>query len=875
MKLNEIRERFIKFFVRNNHKQVFSSPLIPEHDPTLMFTNAGMVQFKNIFTGIQKTDIKRAVSSQKCLRAGGKHNDLENVGYTTRHHTFFEMLGNFSFGDYFKETAIEFAWKFITEELSLDKNRLSITIYHTDDKSYEIWRKVSGFSNDKIIRIATDDNFWSMGNIGPCGPCSEIFYDYAKPNLQDDDRTVEIWNLVFMEFNKDEEGNLQKLPKKCIDTGMGLERIAAVMQNVYDNYDIDLFSALISKLQEYCGDVENKAAHKVIADHLRAAAFLIAEGVLPGNEGRHYILRRLIRRAVRYIHQLGYNDPLLHRIFPVLIDSTSSAYMGGVYPELIRAKSLIEMTLKSEEENFKDTLMKGINLLNKCTTDLKPGDTLSGESAFKLYDTYGFPLDITLDILKERKINFDQKGFDNAMEGQKERARAKWARSGEKFIEQVWFNLIDKFGKTEFVGYEFSEIKDAKVLVILSSKNEIIDSAKEGEKITIILDKTPFYGESGGQVGDTGSFIIPSIIPVLDTRIQKKNDRSCDHITKGIAIVENTNKVNDLYLHRCIVKSGSICKDDIVTASTDKERRQNLRRNHSATHLLHFALRKILGDHVTQKGSLVAPDRLRFDFSHNTQVTHDQLSLIEDMVNSLIRENLSAFTKIQSVNQAIDEGAMALFGKKYGDQVRVVNIGDSKELCGGTHVERTGEIGLFKIVIECSIASGVRRIEALTGQEAISYARDNEINLKKIAELVKAPVNEITSRLSILNQERKESETKIKSLYKKLVSTENIKSIEINGMNFVSHSFTDIPANIVREFILQQQKPKTVIAFTAMEKNKTVLIVKVSKDLVDKISTKELVSTVTGRVCGGNAELTQTGCDSSDIFTAIYSYLTR
>ncbi|QKX02756.1 alanine--tRNA ligase [Wolbachia endosymbiont of Litomosoides sigmodontis] len=853
MKLNEIRERFIKFFVRNNHKQISSSPLIPEHDPTLMFTNAGMVQFKNIFTGIQKTNMKRAVSSQKCLRAGGKHNDLKNVGYTTRHHTFFEMLGNFSFGDYFKETAIEFAWKFITEELPLDKKRLFITIYHTDDKSYEIWRKVSGFSNDKIIRIATDDNFWSMGNTGPCGPCSEIFYDHAKPNLQYDNRIIEIWNLVFMEFNKDEEGNLQKLPQKCIDTGMGLERIAAVVQNVYDNYDIDLFSALINKLQEYCGDVENKAAHKVIADHLRAAAFLIAEGVLPGNEGRNYVLRRLIRRAACYIHQLGYNDSLLHHIFPVLIDRTSLAYMGDVYPELIRAKSLIETTLKSEEENFKDTLMKGINLLEKFTIDLKPGDTLSGESAFKLYDTYGFPLDITLDILKERKINFDQKGFYNAMKEQKERARAKWTGSGKKSVEQVWFNLINKFGKTEFVGYDFSEVKDAKVLAILSSKNEMIDSTKEGEKITIILDKTPFYGESGGQMGDTGSFIT----------------------AEGIAIVENTNKVNDLYLHRCIVKSGPIYKDNIVTASIDKERRQNLRKNHSATHLLHFSLRKILGDHITQKGSLIAPDRLRFDFSHNTQVTHNQLFLIEDMVNSLIRENLSAFIKIQSLNQAIDEGAMALFGEKYGDQVRVVNIGDSKELCGGTHVERTGEIGLFKIVTECSIAFGVRRIEALTGQEAINYARNNEINLKKIAELVKAPVNEITSRLSILNQERKESEIKIKSLYKKLVSTENIKSIEINGMNFISHSFTDIPANIVRKFILQQQKPKTVIAFTATEKNKTVLIVKVSKDLVDKVSTKELVSSVTGKSYGENAELAQIGCDSSDIFTAIYSYLTR
>ncbi|WP_250296575.1 alanine--tRNA ligase [Wolbachia endosymbiont of Oedothorax gibbosus] len=853
MKLNEIRERFIKFFVNNDHEQVSSSPLTPEHDPTLMFTNAGMVQFKNIFTGAQKTGMKRAVSSQKCLRAGGKHNDLENVGYTTRHHTFFEMLGNFSFGDYFKETAIEFAWKFITKELSLDKNRLSITVYHTDDEAYEIWRKISGFSSDKIIRIATDDNFWSMGSTGPCGPCSEIFYDHGSPNLQEGDRIVEIWNLVFMEFNKDEEGNLHKLPKKCIDTGMGLERIAAVMQNVHDNYDIDLFSALVDKSQEYCGRKENKVAHKIIADHLRAAAFLIAEGVLPGNEGRNYVLRRLIRRAARYIHLLGYNDSLLHRIFPVLIDSASSAYMGDIYPELIRAKSLIETTLKSEEENFKDTLMKGINLLEKFTTDLKPGDTLPGESAFKLYDTYGFPLDITLDVLKEKKINFDQKGFDGAMEEQKERARAKWAGSGEKSVEQVWFDITNMFGKTEFVGYEFNEADDAKILAIVSSKNEIIDSAKEGEKITIILDKTPFYGESGGQVGDIGNLI--------------KSDGS-------MVTVENTNKINDLYLHRCV---GSICKGNTVTASIDKKRRQDLRRNHSATHLLHFALRKILGDHVTQKGSLVAPDRLRFDFSHNTQVAQDQLFWVEDMVNSLIRENLSTSTKIQDMDQAIDEGAMALFGEKYSDQVRVVNIGDSKELCGGTHVEYTGEIGLFKIVTESSVAFGVRRIEALTGQEAINYVRDNEISLKKVAEFIKAPASEIINRLNILNQEHKESEAKIKNLYKKLISAESIKSTEINGINFVSHAFTNIPANIIREFILQQQKPKTVIAFTATEKDKTVLIVKVSKDLTNKISAKELISIAVEKNCGGNAELAQTGCDSNkidDAITVIYSKIT-
>lgn len=852
MKLSEIRKKFLEFFVNSDHKQVSSSPLIPEHDPTLMFTNAGMVQFKNIFTGVQKTEMKRAVSSQKCLRAGGKHNDLETVGYTSRHHTFFEMLGNFSFGDYFKETAIEFAWHFITKELSLDKSRLSITIYHTDEEAYEIWRKVSGLTDDKIIRIATDDNFWSMGNTGPCGPCSEIFYDHANPDLSDDDRIFEIWNLVFMEFNKDEEGNLHKLPKKCIDTGMGLERITAVMQNVYDNYDIDFFSAIINKSREYCGNAENKVARKIIADHMRAAAFLIAEGVLPGNEGRNYVLRRLIRRAARYIHRLGYNDSLLHRIFPVLVDSTSPSYMGDIYPELIRAKSLIETTLKSEEENFKDTLMKGINLLEKFTADLHAGDTLPGELAFKMYDTYGFPLDVTQDILKEKKINFDQKGFDDAMQVQKERARTKWTGSGEKSIEQVWFDLTDKFGKTEFVGYEFDKISDARVLAIIFPQNEMVNSAKKGEKVTIILDKTPFYGESGGQLGDVGNLA--------------QSDKS-------LIAVENTNKINDLYLHRCIVTSGEICQGDTITATIDKNRRQNLRRNHSATHLLHFALRKILGDHVTQKGSLVAPDKLRFDFNHNTQVSHDQLFLIEDMVNALIRENHSTLTKVQSINQAMDEGAMALFGEKYSDQVRVVNIGDSKELCGGTHVRYTGEIGLFKIVAESSVAFGVRRIEALTGQEAIDYVRSNDVNLKKVAELVKVPTNDIVSRLNILSQERKESEAEIKNLYKKLVNRENIKGIDIGEINFLSHAFIDIPVSIVREFILQQQKPKTVIAFTSTEGKKTVLIVKISKDLTNKISAKELASSTIGKNCGGNAELAQAGCDSSAVITDILKKL--
>ncbi|OEY86880.1 alanine--tRNA ligase [Wolbachia pipientis] len=842
MKLNEIRAKFLKFFIENNHRLVSSSLLIPEHDPTLMFTNAGMVQFKNIFTGKQQTDMKRAVSSQKCLRVGGKHNDLETVGYTSRHHTFFEMLGNFSFGDYFKETAIELAWNFITQELSLDKNRLSITVYHTDDEAYEIWRKISGLADEKIIRIATDDNFWSMGNTGPCGPCSEIFYD---TDLNSDDKVVEIWNLVFMEFDKDAEGNLHALPKKCIDTGMGLERITAVLQNVYDNYDTDFFTAIISHIQKYC---TSKVAHRIIADHMRAAAFLIAEGVLPGNEGRNYILRRLIRRAVRY---LGYDDPILHRIFPVLIDSTSPAFMGDIYPELLRAKNLIETTLKAEEENFKDTLTKGIHMLEKYTADLNPGDTLSGELAFKLYDTYGFPIDITLDILKEKKINFDHRGFNNAMQTQK--ARSKWSGSGEKSVDQLWFNFADKFGNTKFIGYENDEIGDAKVLNIISMENEIINAAHVGNKVIIILDKTPFYAESGGQLGDTGTIL--------------------NAVNNNVAIVENTHKVNGLHLHQCIIKSGSIHEGDVVVASINKDKRENLCRNHTATHLLHFALRNVLGNQVTQKGSLVAPDRLRFDFSYSTQVNYNQLCLIENIVNNLIRANHTTSTKIQNMDQAINEGAIALFGEKYSDQVRVVNVGSSRELCGGTHVQRTGEIGLFKIVTECSIAFGVRRIEAFTGQEAINYIRNNETTLKQIAEHLKAPVNDIINRLTILNQERKKFEAKIKSLHKRVVNLENIKHTTINGINFLSNAFVDIPADIIRELILRNRELHTVIVYTTTEDNKNILIVKISKDLTSIMSAKELVANIIGKSCGGNAELAQAGYHHSDPITSIYNYL--
>ncbi|UWI83014.1 alanine--tRNA ligase [Wolbachia endosymbiont of Howardula sp.] len=868
MKANDIRDKFIKFFINYNHEHIPDSSLVPEHDPTLMFTNSGMVQFKNIFTGRQNSTIQRAVSHQRCLRVGGKHNDLENVGYTSRHHTFFEMLGNFSFGNYFKETAIELAWTFLTKELAIDKNSLSITVYHTDDETYNIWHKVSGLSHNKIIRIVTDDNFWSMGKTGPCGPSSEIFYHYPQHDIQGNHNIVEIWNLVFMEFYKDLKGTLYPLPKKCIDTGMGLERISAVMQNVYDNYHTDIFSDLIYKSQEYCGNLHNTIAHKIIADHVRASAFLIMDGITPGNEGRKYVLRRLIRRAARYIHQLGYNDPLLYRIFPSLIDQHSSSYMGNVYPNLIRAKSIIETTLKLEEEHFKETLMQGINLLDSYTKNLNTYDTLQGELAFKLYDTYGFPLDITLDILKEKKIHFDQKGFDYAMTKQKERARNSWLGSGECIIDQLWLNLIETLQSTQFVGYQLYAIQDAQVLAIISSHNKIVLSAQEGERITIILNKTPFYCASGGQIGDSGWMMMSSRLPYMDTEISQ------ERMKKNIIFVEDTNSIGSLYLHKCIVKLGSIHQYDIVQAEIDLERRNNLSRNHSATHLLHFALRKTLGCHVTQKGSLIIPEKLRFDFLCHDQMTQKQLFVIEDMVNALISTNLAVSTKVQHIQQALNEDVIALFGEKYSDNVRVVHIGDSRELCAGTHVKYTGEIGLFKIIKESSVGFGVRRIEAITGQASMTYIRNNENQLKKVAEALRVPVSEIISRISVLHREIKTSISQRDLLYKKLITLENISNIQINGIYLMRHDFIDIPCSIIREFTIQQYKHNTVMIFTAQENHKTNLFVKISQDLTTYANAQKIMSVATGKKCNGNAAFAQTSCHSdvtSSIVTAIYN----
>ncbi len=705
---NDIRKAFLDYFARNGHEVRPSSSLVPQNDPTLMFANAGMNQFKNVFTGAEKLPFSRAATSQKCVRAGGKHNDLDNVGYTARHHTFFEMLGNFSFGDYFKEEAINYAWELLTKDYGLNKDKLCVTVYHDDDVAWNHWKKITGFADHKIIRIDTNDNFWSMGDTGPCGPCSEIFYDHGEhikggpPGSADadGDRFVEIWNLVFMQYEQVDESTRVNLPKPCVDTGMGLERIAAVMQGVHDNYDIDLFKAIIADIKSEAGKIggqpaKEAAAYKVIADHLRSSCFLIADGVMPSNEGRGYVLRRIMRRAMRYAHQLGCHEPLMHRLVPSLITQ-----MGGAYPELGRAKATIEESLRTEEEQFKRTLDRGIKLLEEETAKVSSGKRFSGEAAFKLYDTYGFPLDLTQDMLRAQNIEVDIIGFEKCMDQQREMARAAHKGSGDVATSRVWFAVKEKTGATEFVGYDADEAK-SKVQSIVKDGAEVA-AANAGDKVYIVLDKTPFYGESGGQVGDTGEF--KAVAKILDTQ----------------------KPVEDLIVHQAKL-SASLKVGDTVHAMIDVAKRNTTRSNHSATHLLHKALRDALGEHVTQKGSLVDPDRLRFDFSHPKGVTPEEIQKIEAEVNEVVWRNTPVGCKVMSPEDAIKEGAMALFGEKYGDKVRVLSMGEkngktySVELCGGTHVRATGDIGMFKISSEGSVASGIRRIEAVTGENVREY----------------------------------------------------------------------------------------------------------------------------------------------------------
>ncbi|MBL8846414.1 MAG: alanine--tRNA ligase [Hyphomicrobium zavarzinii] len=765
--VNEIRRAFLEYFKAAGHEVVPSSPLVPRNDPSLMFTNAGMVQFKNVFTGQETRPYVRAASSQKCVRAGGKHNDLDNVGYTARHHTFFEMLGNFSFGDYFKERAIELAWNLITKEFGLDAKRLSVTVYHEDDEAHAIWKKLTGFGDDKLIRIATKDNFWQMGDTGPCGPCTEIFYDHGpkipggppgSPDA-DGDRFIEIWNLVFMQFEQLPSGERINLPKASVDTGMGLERIAAVLQGTHDNYEIDLFRNLIATIRDECRKlgasdhpegVDVKPARRVIADHLRATSFLIADGVLPSNEGRGYVLRRIMRRAMRYAHQLGCNDPLMYRLVPSLVRE-----MGAAYPELGRAEALITETLKLEETKFKKTLGNGLKLLGEASASLKKGDVFPGDVAFKLYDTYGFPLDLTEDALRARDIAVDTKGFDSAMAKQKEEARRAWKGSGEAATEEIWFEIKEETGATEFLGYD-TEVAEGEIRAIVAG-GKPVKALKAGEEGALILNQTPFYGESGGQVGDEG--VIRGAKGAL------------------FRVTDTQKKLGDLFVHFGKVEKGSFKSGEAVELEVDRERRTATRANHSATHLLHEALRQVLGLHVAQKGSLVSPERLRFDFVHQKPMTADEIAEVEKLANEIVLQNSPVETRLMALEDAKASGAMALFGEKYGDEVRVVSMGDaapgankawSVELCGGTHARRTGDIGLVKVVAESASSAGVRRIEALTGDGARAYLAEADARLKEAAAVLKTRPEDLVERLKILVEERKTLERQLAEAKKQI-----------------------------------------------------------------------------------------------------------
>ncbi len=765
--VNEIRSGFLDFFKRHGHEIVPSSPLVPRNDPTLMFTNAGMVQFKNLFTGLEKRPYTRAATAQKCVRAGGKHNDLDNVGYTARHHTFFEMLGNFSFGDYFKPLAIELAWKLITEEFKLPKDRLLVTVYHTDDEAFSLWKKIAGFPDSKIIRIATSANFWAMGDTGPCGPCSEIFYDQGEelqggpPGSPDEDgdRFLEFWNLVFMQFEQTGPDQRIDLPRPSIDTGMGLERIAALLQGVTSNYDIDLFRILIDAIADATGADPNgpqKASCRVIADHLRACSFLIADGVTPSNEGRGYVLRRIMRRAMRHAQLLGAREPLLWRLAPVL-----SREMGQAYPELLRAEPLIIETYRLEETRFLDTLARGLSILDDAVRDLPAGAALPGQVAFKLYDTYGFPLDLTQDALRGRSLNVDVAGFNAAMERQRADARRAWAGSGEAATENVWFSIREKTAATDFLGYEAERAEGVVAAIVKDGRPT--ERLGAGEQGSIILNQTPFYGESGGQVGDTGVMSAPG------ARFRVANTQK---------------KLGDLFVHEGVVEEGEIRPGIALELAVDHARRTAIRANHSATHLLHEALRLVLGDHVAQKGSLVAEDRLRFDFSHLKPISADELSRVEGIANRAVLENAPIVTHLMAVDEAISSGARALFGEKYGDEVRVVTMGYAQdredegegranrafsvELCGGTHVSRTGDIGLITITSETAVAAGVRRIEAKTASEARRYLNAKAARLGEIAALLKSPEDDAARRLNALIEDRRKNERELNDARKKL-----------------------------------------------------------------------------------------------------------
>ena len=856
---SDIRQAFLDYFARNGHSVVESSPLVPRNDPTLMFTNAGMVQFKNVFTGQEKRPYTRAATSQKCVRAGGKHNDLDNVGYTARHHTFFEMLGNFSFGDYFKDEAIPFAWNLITKEYGLPKDKLWVTVYHDDDEAFDIWKKVAGLPDERIVRIATSDNFWAMGDTGPCGPCSEIFYDHGdkvaggppgSPDA-DGDRYIEIWNLVFMQFEQLSKDERVALPKPSIDTGMGLERITAVMQGKHDNYDIDIMRTLIEASADFAhtaADGEHKMSHRVIADHLRSSCFLIADGVLPSNEGRGYVLRRIMRRAMRHAQLMGCKEPLMHRLVPALV-----SVMGRAYPELGRAESLIAETLKLEETRFKQTLDRGLKLLDEASQGMSKGDMLPGEVAFKLYDTYGFPLDLTQDALRGRGINVNLDGFQSAMAAQKAEARKAWAGSGEAATEKVWFELKEELGATEFLGYD-TEAAEGRIDAIVVGGQPVKEAAA-GSEVAVLLNQTPFYAESGGQQGDSGIIATAGGAKVQVSDTQKKLGVLHAHLGK---VVEGTLKIGDMAI-----------------LTVDAARRAAIASNHSATHLLHAALRRRLGDHVTQKGSLVSPDRFRFDISHPKPISAEEAAAVEAEVNAMIRQNDAVTTRLMTPDEAIKAGAMALFGEKYGDEVRVLSMGKledgrdySVELCGGTHVRRTGDIALFKIVNEGAVAAGVRRIEALTGEAARHYFLEQEETLQAAADTLKAQPREVPQRLAALLDERRKLERELSDLRKQLATGGGSGSPQvkdIKGVKYAARHLDGVPAKDLRGMVdaMKKEIGSGVVALTSVADGKVAVVVGVSADLTAKLNAADLVKIATpligGQGGGGRPDFAQGG----------------
>jgi alanyl-tRNA synthetase len=865
--LNEIRDIFLKYFEKNDHKIVESSNLVPNNDPTLMFANSGMVQFKNVFTGLEKRDYQRATTSQKCVRAGGKHNDLENVGYTPRHHTFFEMLGNFSFGDYFKEQAIHYAWNLITKDFGIDKNRLYVTVFHEDDEAYNYWKKIAGFSDDRIIRIATSDNFWSMGDTGPCGPCSEIFYDHGDhlagglpgTKYEDGNRFIEIWNLVFMQYEQISKDKRIELPKPSVDTGMGLERIAALLQGTHDNYETDHFKKIISSASEIIKikhDQSNQSSFRVIADHLRASAFLIAEGVLPSNEGRGYVLRRIMRRGMRHSHLLGSKDPVFYNLFETLRDE-----MSGNYPELVRADALIKETLKMEEEKFLVLLDRGIKILNEEIS--KINKILPGDIAFKLYETYGFPIDLTEDILKSKSLKFDKERFGILMRESIELAKKNWKGSGDSAIEKIWYSIKEKNGVTEFLGYENNQSQG--VIKCLLKSHKEVSILVEGDEAIIVVNQTPFYGESGGQVGDTGEIVADNFrFEVTDTQ----------------------KKLGDLIVHYGKVIEGSIKLDDVVSLKINTERRKDMRAYHSATHLLHESLRRVLGTHVTQKGSLVEPSRLRFDFSHMKPILNEEIDKIENYVNTMISNKTDVITRLMTPDEAVKNGALALFGEKYGDEVRVLSMGDddgkyfSTELCGGTHVKNTGDIGQFKIISQSSIASGIRRIEALRDKQLEDYLINKEklssISLEKNDEIIKNLSEKIIKLGGKPSLDGNDQKILIKNLTKQL-ETLSVNSIledrkkniikddEINGVKIRFQKVDGLPPKELRKLVDKGKKELIdgIVIVFANKDNKVGIAVGVTEKITNKFDAVQFVKIgseiIGGKGGGGRKDFAQAG----------------